>query len=324
MKLRLNALLTTALVALNAAAQPSIQPTPPPHPGPSMPPGLMKGQPNGPPPAMPDTDTLSYFIGMSVGNSIKKEDLTVDIDTIAKAIADVVSNRPTRFTEPKFAEVQRQLTGALRAKMAAKRQAEQAKMEQEGAENKVKADAFLAKNAKEPGVMPLTNGIQYKVISEGTGTIPGPKDNVTVAYKGSLINGTVFDQNEKFPTAVTGRTIKGWSEVLQKMRVGSKWQVFIPPDQAYGLRGSPPKIAPNSALIFEMELLSDVPALTAAAVAAVSTNAHPPALGNATARPPVPGSATAVSGQIIKVPSAEELKNGAKIEVITNPPPIPQ
>jgi hypothetical protein len=204
--------------------------------------------------------------------------------------------------------------------VAAKRQADQAKLEKEGAENKIKADAFLANNAKQPDIKMLTNGIQYKIVREGTGTFPGPKDNVTVAYKGSLIDGTVFDQNEKFSTAVTGRTIKGWSEVLQKMRVGSKWQVFIPPDQAYGLRGSPPKIAPNSALIFDMELLSDTPALAAAAVAAVTTNRP----ANAAPKAPSPGGATAVSGQIIKVPSAEELKNGAKIEVITNPPPVPQ
>jgi FKBP-type peptidyl-prolyl cis-trans isomerase len=254
---------------------------------------------------------------MSVGNSIKKQELTVDVDTIAKAITDVISNRPTRFTEAKFADIQRQLGGALRAKMMADREVEKAKMEKEGAENKAKADAFLAKNATAQGIKVMTNGIQYKVITEGTGPIPGPKDNVTVAYKGSLIDGTVFDQNDKFNTRVTGQTIKGWSEVLQQMKVGSKWQVFIPPDLGYGLRGSPPKIAPNSALIFDMELISNKPAASPMAAIAPPTNPHPPAAAPAT-------TASAVSGQIIKVPSAEELKHGAKIEVITNGPPTPQ
>jgi FKBP-type peptidyl-prolyl cis-trans isomerase FklB len=319
MKVTINALLMTTLVALSAAAQPTNPPLPPNHPGPAMPPnhpsvamppGLARPSTNKEPaPEMPDKDTLSYFIGMSVGNSIKKQELTVDVDTIAAAIKDVVSNRTTRFTDARFNEVQKQLSGALRAKMMAQRQAEQEKLEKEGAENKVKADAFLAKNATEPGVKSLTNGLQYKVIKEGNGATPGPHDNVTVRYKGSLIDGTVFDQNTNFSTAVTGRTIKGWTEVLQQMKVGSEWQVFIPPDLGYGLRGSPPKIAPNAALIFDMELLTDTPP-------AVAPAPKPPATAssNTSASTPV------VSGQIIKVPSADELKKGAKIEVITNVP----
>jgi FKBP-type peptidyl-prolyl cis-trans isomerase FklB len=312
MKVTLKALLIMTLLALNAPAQQAIQPPPPPHPGPSMPPGLMKGMTsNTPPPKMPDKETLSYFIGMSVGNSIKKQELTVNVDTIAAAIIDVISNRTTRFNEAQFASIQREVGGALRAKMTEQRQAEQAKLEKEGAENKIKADAFLADNAKGADIKSLANGIQYKVIKDGTGTTPGPKDSVTVAYKGSLIDGTVFDQNEKFSTRVTGQTIKGWSEVLQQMKVGSKWQVFIPPDLAYGPRGQG-KIPPQSVLIFDMDLLSDTPAPVAVPPAA---NARPP---GANAHPPAPATASAVSGQIIKVPSADELKHGAKIEVITN------
>jgi FKBP-type peptidyl-prolyl cis-trans isomerase FklB len=318
MKVTLNTLLITTLVALTAAAQPSIQPAPSPRPGPAMPQGLMKGPAsNSPPPKMPDKDTLSYFIGMSVGNSIKKQELTVDVDTIAKAITDVISNRPTRFNEGQFTTIQRELGGALRAKMMAQRQAEQAKTEKEAAENKAKGDAFLAKNATDPNVKAMTNGMQYKVIKDGTGDKPGPKDTVTVAYKGSLIDGTVFDQNEKFSTRVTGQTIKGWSEALQQMKVGSKWQVFIPPDLGYGQRGSPPKIPPGSVLIFDMELLSDTPAPPAMAPMAPVASAKPAAPTASTSTP-------VVSGQIIKVPSADELKHGAKIEVITNGPPTPQ
>jgi FKBP-type peptidyl-prolyl cis-trans isomerase FklB len=308
MKVTLNALLITMLAALNAAAQPSISPSP--RPGPAMPPGLMKPSTSKEPaPQMPDKDTLSYFIGMSVGNSIKKQELTVDTDTIANAIKDVLSGKPTRFSDAQFTEIQRQLGGALRAKMMAQRQVEQAKMEKEGAENKTKGEAFLAKNATEPGIKTLTNGLQYKVITDGTGAMPAAHDTVTVSYKGSLIDGTVFDQNDKFTTPVTGRTIKGWSEVLQQMKVGSKWQVFIPPDLGYGMRGSPPKIAPNAVLIFDMELLSDTPAAGGPGL--------PPTASVASSTFPSPN---VVSGQIIKVPSAEELKKGAKIEVITNVP----
>jgi FKBP-type peptidyl-prolyl cis-trans isomerase len=308
MKVTLNALLITTLVALNAAAQPSTPP--PPRPGQAMPPGLMRPPTSKEPaPEMPDKDKLSYFIGMSVGNSIKKQELTVDIDTVAAAMKDVLSGRPTRFTDAEFSEIQRQLGGALRAKMMAQRQAEQAKMEKEGAENKVKGEAFLAQNAAQPGVKSLTNGLQYKVITEGTGAMPGPKDTVTVSYKGSLIDGKVFDQNDKFTTAVTGRPIKGWSEILPLMKVGSKWQVVIPSDLGYGQRGSPPKIAPNAVLVFDMELLSDTPPAVAPTITPMAS------------APPMPPSSTpVVSGQIIKVPSAEELKNGAKIEVITNVP----
>ena len=139
--------------------------------------------------------------------------------------------------------------------------------------------------------------------------MPGPHDNVTVSYKGSLIDGTVFDQRDKFPTRVTGQTIPGWSQVLQLMKVGSKWQVFIPAELGYGTRGAPPKIAPNAVLIFDMELLSDAPPTVASTP--TSSSGGPPS---------PPSSTPVVSGQIIKVPSAEELKNGAKIEVITNVP----
>jgi len=261
---------------------------------------------------MPDKDTLSYFIGMSVANSIKQQDLTVDVDTIAVALRDVLSNRPTRMTDAQFNDVKRQLGGALRAKMAAQRQAEQARIEKEGAINKAKGDAFLAKNATEPGVISLTNGLQYKVIKPGIGAIPGPHDNVIVSYKGSFLDGTVFDQSTNFTTPVSGRVIVGWSQILQMMPVGSRWQLFIPPNLAYGLRGNPPKIPPDTTLIFDLELLVDKPP-TIPPMAAAPPKATPSQ---------APASTTpVVSGQIIKVPSADELKKGAKIEVITNLPP---
>jgi FKBP-type peptidyl-prolyl cis-trans isomerase len=273
-----------------------------------MPPGLLKPQANQPPPEMPSKEKLSYFIGMSIGRTMEKDGLSndVDVDIIATAMKDVLSGKTPRFSDAEFQQIGRQLNGAMQAKRMAMRKEEEEKAKVEGAANKAKGDAFLAKNANEPGFKSLPNGLQYKVLTDGTGAMPGPHDSVTVSYKGSTIDGQVFDQNDKFTTPVTGRTIKGWSEILPMMKVGSKWQVVIPPDLGYGARGFPPKIPPESVLIFDMELLSDTPPPAAPAIQ--------PSASSSSSTP-------VVSGQIIKVPSAEELKKGAKIEVITNPPP---
>jgi FKBP-type peptidyl-prolyl cis-trans isomerase FklB len=273
-----------------------------------MPPGLMRQPPsNQPPPEMPSKDKLSYFIGMSIGRTMQRDGLSneVDVDIIATAMKDILAGKQPRFNDTEYREIGQQLNGAMQAKRMAMRKEEDERMKKEGAENKAKGDAFLAKNATEPGVKTLPNGLQYKVLQEGSGPMPGTRDTVTVSYKGTTIDGTVFDQNPKFPTRVTGQTIKGWSEVLPLMKVGSKWQVVIPSEMAYGPRGFPPKIGPDAVLIFDMELLSDTPPPV------------PPTMRTSSSGPP---STPVVSGQIIKVPSAEELKRGAKIEVITNPP----
>jgi FKBP-type peptidyl-prolyl cis-trans isomerase FklB len=274
---------------------------------PKMPPGLMPGA-HTTPPVMPDKDKLSYAIGFNIASSVKRDQLDVDVDTIATAMKDVIAGRPTRLSEKEVKDTMTQFQGAMRAKMAADR-------EKQMSEAKAKGEEYLTKNGKDPAVKTLPNGLQYKVLKEGTGDMPKPTDSVTVAYKGSLVDGTVFDQKDVFPTAVTGRTIKGWSEILPLMKTGSKWEVVIPPDLGYGPRGMPPKIGPNAVLIFEMELLSitaPTPPLSPA------TGSHPPS-------PLTPTATTTpvVSGQIIKVPSADELKKGAKIEVITNVPNNP-
>ncbi len=264
------------------------------------------------PPKMPDKDKLSYAIGMNIGSSIKRDKIDVDIDTIATAMKDVTAGRPTRMTEEEVRTTMRDFSGAMRAKMAADR-------EKEAAENKAKGEEYLAKNAKADGVKTLPNGLQYKVLTEGDGPMPKTNDSVIVSYKGRLIDGTVFDQKDSFPTPVTGRTIKGWSEILPLMKTGAKWEVTIPSELGYGPRGYPPKIGPNAVLIYEMGLISiAAPPKPAAAPAA----APPSATHASNALPPTPpGVATpVVSGQIIKVPSAEGLKKGEKIEVITNAP----
>jgi FKBP-type peptidyl-prolyl cis-trans isomerase len=262
---------------------------------------------------MPEKDKLSYAIGFNIAGSIKRDELDIDVDTIATAMKDVLGGKPTRMDEKEVKEIMTQFQGAMRGKMAAER-------EKKAAEAKAKNEEFLAKNAKDPAVKSLPNGLQYKVLKEGTGEMPKPTDSVVVAYKGRLVDGTMFDQNTNFSTAVTGKTIKGWSEILPLMKTGSKWEVVIPSDLGYGARGMPPKIPANSVLIFEMELLSiTAPPPTPAKAATPS-----PAGVQPSSSPPLPPSANStpvVSGQIIKVPSAEELKKGAKIEVITNVPP---
>jgi FKBP-type peptidyl-prolyl cis-trans isomerase len=174
----------------------------------------------------------------------------------------------------------------------------QQKMQAEKAvKNKADGDAFLATNKKNSGVIALPDGLQYTVLTTGTGAIPSATDTVSVNYRGTLLDGTEFDSSYKrgqpaqFP--VSG-VIHGWTEALEKMNVGSKWKLFIPAELAYGEQGRP-GIPPNSTLIFEVELLS----------------IQPPPAPMPAAVPPQP-----LTSDIIKVPSAEEMKKGAKIEVI--------
>jgi FKBP-type peptidyl-prolyl cis-trans isomerase FklB len=162
--------------------------------------------------------------------------------------------------------------------------------------NKQEAEAFLEANKTKPGVITLPNGLQYKVLAEGSGESPKPEDIVTAHYRGTMIDGTEFDPSKPDQplTRAANQVIKGWTEALTRMKPGAKWQLYIPPDLAYGERGSPPRIAPNSALIFDVELLSFKPA--------------PP--------PTPPPAPQPLTSDIIKVPSLEEMKKGAKIETI--------
>jgi len=142
------------------------------------------------------------------------------------------------------------------------RQKQQAEMQQQGETNKKEGEAFLAANKGKEGIVTLPSGLQYKILTAGTGSKPTSADTVVCNYRGTLINGTEFDSSYKrgqpatFP--VSG-VIKGWTEALPMMPVGSKWQLFIPADLAYGDRAPGPEIGPNSTLIFEVELLSIQP-----------------------------------------------------------------
>ncbi len=279
-------------------------------------------------PAPPDKEKLSYAIGMSVGGNIrltvKRQDIDVNTDTILQGMKDALTGQPLKLTEKEVTDL---LRHDLQTYLTARRQAEVRKLDAKGAQSKKEGEEFLAKNAKADGVKTLPDGLEYKVLKEGSGETPTSNDVAHVSYTGTLIDGTEFDKNDDFSTPLS-RVIKGWQEALSMMRAGSKWRIFVPADLAYRERAQPPKIAPNSALIFYMELL-DVRHMPVRP-AFPPQSMHPamtPAPGGTSMASRSGTNGPVVSGQIIRVPSADELKKGAKIEVIdpnsTNAPPAP-
>jgi len=196
-------------------------------------------------------DKVSYAIGLDMGNNLKKSDLEIDPDILARAIKDVMSGGKTVMTDQEAKETLMALQKEIQAKQQERNKAL-------GEKNKKDGDEYLAKNKKKAGVKTLPSGLQYKVITEGKGKSPKASDTVTVNYAGTLIDGTEFDSSYKRGQPVSfpvGGVIKGWTEALQLMKEGSKWQLVIPADLAYGEQGRP-GIPPNSVLIFDVELLS--------------------------------------------------------------------
>jgi FKBP-type peptidyl-prolyl cis-trans isomerase FklB len=211
-------------------------------------------------------DRLSYAVGVDIARSFKNGELDINVEVLARAVADELEDRALLMGD---GEVMTTLA-ALRARLKAlydKRQEE--KQKSLAAQNKAKADAFLAKNTKAEGVVALPSGLQYKVLRQGAGESPTPMDRVTVHYRGAILDGTEFDSsyngpefggegsyNRKQPrTFRVGDVIQGWQESLQRMKVGSKWQIWVPPHLAYGPHRRGPVIGPNDLLVFEVELL---------------------------------------------------------------------
>ncbi len=236
-----------------------------------------------------DKEKASYAVGIFVGNQIKRSNMDVDLNTLLSAVNDVLGGKELRLTDMQASEAIRSYQMEARKKVAEK--------------NKKEGETFLGENKTKPGVqttsVPLQDGstaeLQYKVVTEGTGEIPKSNDTVKVNYKGTLLNGKEFrscsykrGQPAKF---MVNRVVKGWTVALEMMKVGSKWDLYIPSSLAYGDAGNP-SIEPGSTLLFEVELLG----------------IEPPAPAAPAAQP--------LTSDIIKVPSAEELKKGAKIEVI--------
>jgi len=231
-----------------------------------------------------DKTRASYGIGANLGNGLRRDGVEIDVDLLIRGLQDALAGKELPMTDAQIRE-------SLQAYWQATRQ-------RQGEANLAAGQAFLEANRAKDGVVTLPSGLQYKVLEEGQGASPSATDIATVHYRGTLIDGTEFDssysRNQPAEFAVN-RVIRGWTEALQLMKPGAKWQVFIPSDLAYGANGSGRAIGPNATLLFEVELIS-------------FKAPEAPAAKPAPSQP--------VTSDIIKVPSKEEMEKGAKIEVI--------
>ena len=218
-------------------------------------------------------EEIGYAIGMDFAQNLKTSGLDLadlDLDDLVKGIKDLLAGNAALLTDNEASTVFMGLQDKVEAKQAAVEEKQIALLKQQ--DPKFKADSeknqkegadFLARNKTAPGVKSLTNGLQYTVLTAGTGPIPKPTDSVKVNYRGTFLDGTQFDASppgRPFTCNLAGGVIKGWIAVLKLMPVGSKWNVVIPSNLAYGARGFPPRIPPNAVLRFEMELVSIDPA----------------------------------------------------------------
>ena len=197
-------------------------------------------------------EKASYALGMSIGTGMHRQGLPVDPALVSRGLRDAMAGGKTLMTEDEMKAALQQLRGQVQ-------QAQESKTQAESAGNRKAGEAFLTANKSKEGVKTLPDGLQYKILKEGSGPKPTANDTVTVNYRGTLIDGKEFDSSYKrgqpasFP--VNG-VIKGWTEALQMMPVGSKWQLFIPPDLAYGDHPPDLSIGAGDTLVFEVELLS--------------------------------------------------------------------
>ena len=199
-----------------------------------------------------ESDRISYSIGHQIGGDFRRQGVELRSDLVVKGIRDALKGEKPLMTP----EEMNKILVELKRKVTAAQQ-EERKMAAE--KNRAEGEAFLAENAKKKGVVTLPSGLQYKVLKEGDGASPNGTDNVTVHYRGTLIDGTEFDSSHKRNQPATFRVngvIRGWTEALQMMKPGAKWLLFIPAKLAYGERGAGSSIPPGSTLIFEVELVA--------------------------------------------------------------------
>jgi len=211
-------------------------------------------------------DKVSYSIGLQIGFNLSRQKVDISPEMLASGIKDALAGKP-QLNPDQIKEV-----------MSAFEKDMEQKQKQAGDKNKAEGTKFLEENKKKEGVKTTASGLQYKVLKDGNGAQPKTTDTVTVNYRGTLINGTEFDSSYKRGQPATfpvNGVIKGWTEALQLMKVGSKYQLFIPSDLAYGERSVSPDLASNSTLIFEVELLD--------------AKAAPPPAPVAPAKAPSPG-----------------------------------
>jgi len=198
-------------------------------------------------------EKFSYALGMNLGSGLQKQGVDVDPNILAQGMKAAMSGGKTLLTHEEELATLREAQNEMRTKQMEKMQALDAANKKEG-------DAFLAANKAKEGVVTLPSGLEYKILQAGTGPKPTASDTVVCNYRGTLINGTEFDSSYKRGQPATfpvGGVIKGWTEALQLMPVGSKWQLFVPSSLGYGERGTPDgSIGPGATLIFEVELMS--------------------------------------------------------------------
>jgi FKBP-type peptidyl-prolyl cis-trans isomerase len=197
-------------------------------------------------------DKVSYYYGTDVARSFKENSVDIKLESFVEGLKNALEKKPSKYTAEELDGAMNQFAQQMVAK-------QQKDMAEAGTKNKEEGDKFLADNGKRDGVTTTKSGLQYEVLKKGEGKMPAATDTVTVHYHGTLVNGKVFDSSvdrgEPASFPVNG-VIPGWVEALQLMPVGSKWKLFIPSSLAYGERGAGHDIGPNSALIFEVELLN--------------------------------------------------------------------
>ena len=194
-----------------------------------------------------DKQKLSYALGAYFSQGVKQQNADLDIPTFLQAVEDSLKKEPLQMTDSEIQIVLNQ----YKEKLASERNAT-------AAANKTAGQTFLEINKAKEGVVALPSGLQYKIIQEGTGAKPTSTSNVKVHYQGTLLDGKVFDSSYERGEPVSfnlNQVIKGWQEILPLMTVGSKWQVYIPPELAYGERGAGSSIGPDATLIFDIELI---------------------------------------------------------------------
>jgi FKBP-type peptidyl-prolyl cis-trans isomerase len=205
----------------------------------------------------PDDEKVSYALGMNLGLEIKRTGADVDVNVIVQAIKDVMDGKSTRIPESEVRPILQQESAYRKAAVSEK--------------NRIAGEAYLAQNAKTPGVTVLPDGLQYRVIQAGAGATPKIDDNVIINSRGALIDGKVIDHKEHFEVSVAAGQIKGLQEALQLMPVGSKWQISVPSALAFGNDWNG-DVGPGSTLIFELELISIAPSIRSGAAAGRGAN----------------------------------------------------
>ena len=204
-------------------------------------------------------DKVSYSLGLNIGFNLGRQNISINPDVLTAGIKDAIAGKPQLTTDQ------------VKETMAAFEKDMTEKQKVAGEKNAAEGTKFLEENKKKEGVKTTASGLQYKSIKEGTGAQPKGNDTVTVNYRGTLINGTEFDSSYKRGQPATlplNGVIKGWTEGLQLMKAGSKYQLFVPPNLAYGDRAVGPDISANSTLIFDVELIGVKPAEAAPSPAA--------------------------------------------------------